>query len=250
LLDFQFLDFDQPYFHHFDGPSDETWASSHGRRNHETDDGEGGNDKDGDSDDKNTNYQGEKEEDADANSKSDSGADEGGDHGSKTPESRSEGQGSDGASDRERPPASGSVIPPASSMIQAGDSSKKTGTIEDNAALCSTVSCRLGATMGSHVILSSLLLTAFAVLCYWRLRIRCSLRRGRLDQGEYRMVAAQYVDSAFDESLSDGGDDEDGSYDDDIKDDGGWSTREKKSIEMHEIDREANGGLTLEEMNG
>jgi hypothetical protein len=108
--------------------------------------------------------------------------------------------------------------------------------------------------LAGHVILSSVLLAAVALLCYWRLRAWSS-RRGRVDQGEYRMVAAQYVDSAFDESLSDGGDDDEDSYgngnaNDDFKDDGGWAKRGTKSIEMNAIDREANGGLTLEEMNG
>ena len=58
------------------------------------------------------------------------------------------------------------------------------------------------------------------------------------------MVTAQYVDSAFDDSLSD----DEGSDDENV--DGGWSKAGKRSIEMHAIDREMNGGLTLEEMNG
>jgi hypothetical protein len=110
---------------------------------------------------------------------------------------------------------------------------------------CGGTICQTGLIVSNHIILSSLAAVTLALLCYWRLRICCSRRR--VDHGEYRMVTAQYVDSAFDDSLSDAGDDE-GSDDENF--DGGWSKAGKRSIEMHAIDREMNGGLTLEEING
>jgi hypothetical protein len=107
---------------------------------------------------------------------------------------------------------------------------------------CGGTICQLGLLVSTHIIISSLAVVTLALLCYWRLRICCSRRR--VDHGEYRMVTAQYVDSAFDDSLSD----DEGSDDENF--DGGWSKAGKRSIEMHAIDREMNGGLTLEEMNG
>jgi hypothetical protein len=109
-------------------------------------------------------------------------------------------------------------------------------------AACGGTICQLGLLVSTHIILSSLAAVALALLCYWRLKICCSRRR--VDHGEYRMVTAQYVDSAFDDSLSD----DEGSDDENF--DGGWSKSGKRTIEMHSIDREMNGGLTLEEMNG
>jgi hypothetical protein len=107
---------------------------------------------------------------------------------------------------------------------------------------CGGTICQLGLLVSTHIILSSLAAVTLALLCYWRLKLCCSRRR--VDHGEYRMVTAQYVDSAFDESLSD----DEGSDDENF--DGGWSKSGKRTIEMHSIDRERNGGLTLEEMNG
>jgi hypothetical protein len=197
-----------------------TNAASRKRRGHEEDDhshGEGGDDAGDDNND---------EENAGPRNGGDQNGDSGG--GPGVPESTIPKSNKD-----DTVPASSS-----SSKNPAGDRSKVQSS-------CSGIPCRLGSAIGSHVIVSTLILVAVALLCYWRLKVCCSSRR-RADQGEYRMVAAQYVDSAFDDSLSDPGD-EDGS-DDDV--DGGWSKRGKKSIEMHAIDRETNGGLTLEEMNG
>lgn len=111
-----------------------------------------------------------------------------------------------------------------------------------------TLPCRFGEAFSHHPVLYSLLLAAMVVLVGVRLRSRC-LARHRLDQGEYRMVAAQYMDSAFDDSLSDdeggGSDPENGDHDD-----GSWAAANKQSIELKSMDRNSNDGLTLEEMNG
>jgi hypothetical protein len=69
-------------------------------------------------------------------------------------------------------------------------------------------------------------------------------RRRSMSRGEYRAVAAHYIDNDFDDSFRD--DDFSQDFLDDEEDEG-WSTG-KRTIEMASFGDE--GGLTLEEVNG
>jgi hypothetical protein len=68
-------------------------------------------------------------------------------------------------------------------------------------------------------------------------------------RGEYRSVAHHFADVGFDDTFDDDvSAGENGDYMSDEED--GWSNGGKHVIEMKTLDSEANGGLTLEEMNG
>ena len=93
------------------------------------------------------------------------------------------------------------------------------------------------------------MITIFVLVRLWR---RGAFRRREDNRGEYRAVAAQYMESAFDDGLT--AEDYDVFSDEENDDDDaapGWKQNGKRrSIEMMGIDEEMNGGLTLEEMNG
>lgn len=100
---------------------------------------------------------------------------------------------------------------------------------------CSGIVCRVSQTASSHPITITLLVVLLILWCYIKL---C---RSRPDtHGNYRRVAAHYNDDVFGDDYSAG----------EMDDDDGDDWKRTRSIEMKDIGREEDGGLTLEEMNG
>ena len=121
--------------------------------------------------------------------------------------------------------------------------------------VCNNLLCQISQQQQQYPLVAVMaVLLLLSLLCAWWWR---QSRQADLGRGEYRAVAAHYADNAFDDAFAD--DFSAGSYDDDDDagpgddhedDDNGWSGTNKRCIEMKTLDKEENGGLTLEEMNG
>jgi len=103
--------------------------------------------------------------------------------------------------------------------------------------------------VGTDILfVSSILLLLCLPICLRFYRSLCQSYRDD-QRGGYRMVAAQYTESAFDDGLTE--EDYDVFSDEEEETSNDWKTNGKRrSIEMMGIEEELNGGLTLEEMNG
>mmetsp|Transcript_21999 Transcript_21999/g.32494 ORF Transcript_21999/g.32494 Transcript_21999/m.32494 type:complete len:324 (+) Transcript_21999:177-1148(+) len=135
------------------------------------------------------------------------------------------------------------------------DDSKEKGVSRDGNVNCqgtgglfSRYSCEAAVSIQDHHIVYVGMTTILVFYCLLRFFCCPSNRLKHDDKGEYRAVAEQYGnynDDAFCDEFS-----AQGSYEeyDDYQDDWSAGGPNKKSIEM--VNRERNGGLTLEEMNG
>jgi hypothetical protein len=119
---------------------------------------------------------------------------------------------------------------------------------------CSGLSCPLVNAYQDHPlpVLVVLALVPLFLLCCLR-KYCCRSKSAGDARGAYRAVAARYGDMAYDNTFSDTlSDDEDDDFHNgngDIEDDS-WGRSGKRSLQMSNLGRKRNDGLSLEEMNG
>lgn len=139
------------------------------------------------------------------------------------------------------PDGNGGLVPPpdgSNSQPNIWDNSNKATASPKNAS-CSGFLCH---PIGMSLVFGALLVVICLVLYQRRRKSDSDMNRG-----EYRQVAAQYMDSAFDADLSEEAEyfsDEEEEADDD------WSGVGKRTIEMRSIDSKGDDNLALEELNG
>jgi hypothetical protein len=154
------------------------------------------------------------------------------------------------------PPIDRPPIPEPESGAGAGSttgtSSSDWNTATDVGVNCQTAgnffqrnSCKVAVSIQNHQVFYGTVFAVFFLYCFRRCLCACWFRKYD-ERGEYRAVAEHFGgfnDTAFDDEYSFNEEEYD---DDDVEDD--WSSGPKRAIEM--VEKERNGGLTLEEMNG
>lgn len=140
----------------------------------------------------------------------------------------------------EDPTPNNPSIRPTSPMPPPQKPAATTGNVQctQTTGLLRQISCRANTFSQNHPIVALFLVCAFA---FGTIRWVRNNRRRSLSRGEYRAVAAHYIEHDFDDSLRE---------DEFEEEDEGWSSSGKRTIEMASFGDEENGGLTLEEVNG